>query len=91
VPLLALLLVACVHRVQVSSDPIGAVVTVDGRILGPAPARVEVPLKGAELTLQIGGYRTFTRHLTWFTPRRLEVRMVAEHGPTGTWTPEDVR
>lgn len=86
-----LLLLACAHRMQVASHPVGAVVLLDGHVVGQTPIEVAVPLRGADLSVELGGYRTFTRHITWWTRRRFEVRLVTEHGPAGTWAPEDVK
>lgn len=90
-PTALLLLLACAHRVAGEHDPVGAVVILDAQVVGQAPVELRVPLRGATLAVQLGGYRPFVRRLTWFTPRRLAVRLVAEHGPTGTWDAEDVR
>lgn len=90
-PAALLLLVACLHPVAVTSHPSGAVVSFGGQIVGQAPVTVPVPLRGGEVMVEVAGYRPYVRRLTWWTPRRLEIRLVAEHGPAGTWQPEDVR
>lgn len=55
------LLLACVHKVQITSYPAGAVLFLDGERLGSLPQQLELrPLERPRLSVSLPGYRTVT-------------------------------
>jgi hypothetical protein len=110
--LLALLLIGCVHRIEVTTIPAGATLYRAQTRIGEAPAdvpiwifsstKIEARLPGYRpVTTQLRGMGTasfFVDFLTLHWPRALglrtrgvvEIRMMPEHGPVGTWTPDEV-
>jgi hypothetical protein len=105
---IALLLLGCVHRIEVTTIPAGATLYRAQTHLGEAPAivpmrifsstRIEARLPGYRPVRGMGTASFFVDFLTLHWPRALglqprgtvEIRMMPEHGPVGTWTPEDV-
>lgn len=109
---IALLLLGCVHRIEVTTIPSGATLYREQARLGEAPATVPIRIfSSTRIEARLPGYRSVTTQLrgmgtasfladflTLHWPRALgiqprgtvEIRMMPEHGPVGTWTPEDV-
>lgn len=95
--LFTLLLPGCVRRVIVESDPAGAMVRDEEQVLGPTPYERRVwwiPFAHQRVTVGMVGYRRVSVDLRrdlglfrWQTVH--EVVLVPEHGPSGTWLPED--
>lgn len=110
--LTALLLLGCVHRVEVTTVPTGANLYRAGAHVGEAPGTVAIrPFASTRIEARLPGYRTATTSLRgvgtfsflaelitlrWgralgLRPRAaVEIRLMPEHGPAGTWAPEDV-
>lgn len=102
--MLALWLGACAYRVTLTSAPDGARVELpSGRVVAtPATARLEwVPFGHQRVTASAPGFRPMTvdlrdsevrlGHLLHRSERRVvELILVPEHGPAGTWTRDDV-
>lgn len=81
----------CVHQVVLESHPIGAYVSVGETRVGVTPLDVPIRTFGPhEVTVELVGYRTLPLHFGLIPPRRLEVRLVPEHGGAGTWDPSVV-
>lgn len=94
--LLAVALVGCTYRVTVDSDPPGALMTLrDGRtVVLPEEVRFHaVPFTRRVVTVTAPGYRTAEVDTSAYLgrPREVEVLLVREHGPAGTWTAEQIR
>lgn len=110
--MLALLLIGCIHRVEVTSLPAGAVLYRKQTQLGDAPVTVRIPMfASTEIEARMPGYRTVTTRLRgvgtmsfvsdfvflhWrkavgARPKgQVELRLIPEHGPVGTWEPDEV-
>lgn len=92
-------LVACLVRVPIETSPIAGEVRWEGeRLRTPAEVPVRwVPWRRATVVVAAPGYRVVRvpLRLGWgpLSPRRVapvRVLLVPDHGPAGTWTPEDV-
>lgn len=87
----------CARRVIVQSDPPGATVRTKRKMLGPTPYERRVwwvPFARQEVTVAMSGYRPVTvdlrPHLGLVRAETVhEVVLVPQHGPSGTWLPED--
>jgi len=109
---LALLLLGCVHRVQVTTVPVGATLYRNEARLGEAPVEVRVPIfSSRHVEARLPGYRSVTTVLPRVGPMSylsdvfslhwgqalglrdkavVEIRLMPDHGPVGTWEPEIV-
>lgn len=110
--LLVPLLAGCVHRIEVRSDPGGAMASFNGKSMGRVPFEVKVhPFGRRQLALTLPGYRPITLTIArtgtlsflndvltlhWLRAVGLvqyssvEVELLPEHGPIGTWNPDDL-
>ncbi|MSQ03873.1 MAG: hypothetical protein EXR71_18625 [Myxococcales bacterium] len=92
--MLGLLLIGCIHRVEVTTLPEGAMLYRKQTQLGAAPVTVRIPMFSAtEIEARMTGYRTVTSRLRGVgmrTKGKVELRLVPEHGPVGTWEPDAV-
>lgn len=110
--MLTLLLLGCVHRVQVTTVPAGAALYRDEARVGEAPAQVRVPIFSSRtIEARLPGYRSVTTVLPRVGPLSflgdvfslhwgqalglrdkvaVEIRLIPDHGPVGTWEPEIV-
>ena len=110
--MLPLLLLGCIHRVEVTTFPEGATLYRKGRQLGEAPLVVRIPMFATtQVEAKMPGYRAVDTKLRgvgtasfvadvlflhWLkavglrTKAEVELRLMPEHGPVGTWAPEDV-
>jgi len=86
-------LVAC-YKVDVAADPLAAVVELPSgsRQAVPVEVTLKPSFKAQTLVVSAGGHRDLTVRLRWSPLRWLgprpevEVRLVEDHGPAGTWT-----
>jgi hypothetical protein len=85
-----LLLVGCAHTVSLTSDPVGAFVTVDGARVGVTPYDVVVRKRGT-VTVEMVGYRPISFPVGPRTHRFVDLRLIPEHGGAGTWEPSEAR
>lgn len=89
----------CIRHVLLTSDPIGARVERRGEELGTTPLEIDVwklPFSPQRVTLSLPGYRTvempLNHRLGWLRMRTTqELVLIPDHGPAGTWTPEEAR
>lgn len=87
----------CVRKVIIESDPPGAMVRTTKQVLGPTPYERRVwwiPFTKHEVIVGMIGYRRvrvdLRPHLGWFRGQTVhQVILVEEHGPSGTWLPEE--
>lgn len=96
----ALALSSCVVTVRVDSRPVSAEVQTSKGDVFRLPADIPVrwaPFDRPELLCTAVGYREVTVPLRLGMgpfglrkPRRVEISLIEEHGPSGTWTEEDV-
>lgn len=92
-----LLCSGCARRVVVLSDPPGAMVRTTDEVLGPTPYERRLwwsPFGKEEVIVGMLGHRRvrldLRDNLGWFRGETVhEVILVPEHGPSGTWLPED--
>lgn len=94
IPLLVALVLGmgCRGHVTLVAHPVGAYVTAGKTRVGVAPVDLPVPLIGGRrATVERTGYRTVNLRLTMVPPRKIEVRLVPEHGGAGTWDPDDIK
>ena len=83
-------LVGCATKVRVESRPPGALVTLRNGTSSNTPDDVYVgfwPYARKRVIVSSPGYREAPILLRRGI-RRVEVVMIPEHGPAGTWTPE---
>jgi hypothetical protein len=102
--MIALWLAACVYRVTLATEPAPVQIALpDGSVVA-TPAEVSlrwVPFGHQVVTASAPGYRPLTIDLRrtevrwphWLrgaSRRKVELLLVPDHGPAGTWRPEDV-
>ena len=90
--LAGLWLLGCTHTVVVTTHPV-AQVTRRG-VTFASPGEVVCPRLGAcRVDVTQADYRPFIAKLRFhrlaLVPSHVELVLVPEHGPAGTWTPED--
>jgi len=58
---MALLLIACIHQIQIQSTPPGAMLSMDGERVGATPENIKIPMfRRPRLTVALPGYRSLT-------------------------------
>lgn len=96
--LLAVLLLGCRHRVEVRSTPSGATLHHGRQNLGTTPLELRLwhhPFARYRVRVGLSGHRAMevdlARGLKPWRPRVVrELLLVPEHGPAGTWSPEEL-
>jgi hypothetical protein len=92
--MILLWLAACAYRVNLTSLPMPARVTLPDGSVVVTPVEVQarwVPFGAHQITVDAPGYRPLTVDLRRSGGPNGEVRLVLvpDHGPAGTWSTED--
>ncbi|MBM74037.1 MAG: hypothetical protein CMK59_01445 [Proteobacteria bacterium] len=93
--------IGCRYKLIVQTSPSGADVTLNNNKMGPAPVETHfwsVPFQETSVYVEKEGYRPIKTTVTlkrqsilrWKKPKnQLSFILIKNHGPVGTWTPED--
>ena len=90
---LLLVVGGCAARIDMASQPIGAVMTLEDGAQVVTPATIDTvvwPAKRKQGVVSASGYRSLHVRIPYASQRTWMIVLVPEHGPAGSWDDSDL-